>query len=802
MRLFTFFHSAALIICILLLVGSGLAQEEESALVSKAESAQEDGRLAEAWRAILQIDLADGTAWQKHQDLIFQVISEMSAALNTATEQRDFERVVELGELLRRAESAALIQKVYPQHVEQYGRVVRRHLGNAYIQLAQGDFVGGRASRAEMRYRRAVEILEPVDPDYARANLLLGQFLYEYGRPFFTDQRDRTKALWTEAVSFFVIARDHAAEGSDVAQQVSDMLAMLGAVEITRNLPGVITPTPSPTPTPAEPPGFLETGLPAEVMAYLSGLANDSSVRGRIIFYGAIAVGFFVIYWVLPFYVLGLFEKRGDIAAAIWGQKIKFLGVFAIFGYAVSLVRRKREKKVSRKEHGCPHCGEPLDNMFQYDDMVFSRCPHCKNKIVPLFTLEQFVETLANSMATDVEKVNVGTLSLDSFVKRDAMVRLVRAAVTLGVRRRASDVHVEPDENALIVRQRIDGVMTEMFHFPRSLSLAFVSAIKVSANMDISEKRIPQDGKFQMMIDKTNIDVRVATSPTNVGEKASLRILDVRSIQMGTKHLGMSGESQEMFDRAIHSPHGMVLITGPTGSGKTTTIYVALQQLTKGDKNIISIEDPIEFRIPGVNQTQINPTAGLTFASGLRSILRQDPDVIVVGEIRDKETAEISVNSVQTGHLVFSTLHTVDAASSVARLIDFEVSPRQFADALSLIVAQRLIRLVCQYCKKPYHPDEGVLRELGLKPPLDDFNFQRGTGCETCNNTGHYRRTGIFEMLRPSERMRVELENASLSTGQIRELAVQGGMRTLRQEAILLLKEGRTSAEETLRVTK
>ncbi|MEO8376374.1 MAG: GspE/PulE family protein [Candidatus Sumerlaeota bacterium] len=417
--------------------------------------------------------------------------------------------------------------------------------------------------------------------------------------------------------------------------------------------------------------------------------------------------------------------------------------------------------------------------------------------------MEAYIQQLSNSLGTDVEKVNVGMVSMEKHVTKDAVVRLVLAIITLGVRRRASDIHVEPDEDSLHIRQRIDGVMTEMCRLPRSLASTVVSALKVQGVMNIAEKRLPQDGKFQIRVDKTDIDVRVASSPTGVGEKVSLRILDVRSIQMETKHLGMPPQMQSTFDTVIHQPHGMMLITGPTGSGKSTTVYVALQTLKSGEKNIISIEDPIEFRIPGVNQIQVNTAAGLSFASGLRSILRQDPDIIVIGEIRDKETAEIAVNSSTTGHMVFSTLHTVDAASSVARLIELGVSPRQFADALSLIVAQRLARLVCQYCKQPSFPDDAALRELGLNRVLvDGFDFETGKGCEVCNSTGYYRRTGIFEFLSPSERMRSALEAGGLSTSQIRDIAVQGGMRTLRQEAIVLMQQGMTTIEETIRVTK
>lgn len=413
------------------------------------------------------------------------------------------------------------------------------------------------------------------------------------------------------------------------------------------------------------------------------------------------------------------------------------------------------------------------------------------------------MSTLAASMATDAEKVNLGHLSMQKYLKRDTVQMMTRAIITCAVRRRASDIHVEPDDKGLIIRQRIDGVMTEMIMLPRSLAQAVVSALKIAANLNIAEKRLPQDGKLQIRIDNTDIDVRIASSPASSGEKVSMRLLDIRSIQIEARHLGMHDHQQETFLKTIRAPHGLILVTGPTGSGKSTTLYVALQTLKTGDKNIISIEDPIEFQISGVNQIQVNVPAGLTFASCLRSVLRQDPDIIMVGEIRDQETAEISVNAASTGHLVLSTLHTIDACSSVSRLFDLGVAPRQFADALSLVVAQRLVRLVCSYCKEPVAIDWDVLGQLGIsESTAHNMSFYKGKGCPACAKTGYLRRAGIFEFLSPTDRIRAEIEKNSLSTAQLRDLAIQNGMTTLRQEAIRLLLTGVTTIEETVRVTK
>lgn len=308
---------------------------------------------------------------------------------------------------------------------------------------------------------------------------------------------------------------------------------------------------------------------------------------------------------------------------------------------------------------------------------------------------------------------------------------------------------------------------------------------------------------MRMEVDGSGIDIRVASSPSQTGETLTLRLLDSRTIQLETKHLGMSKTAREVFEKAIREPHGLILVTGPTGSGKTTTLYVALRTIATGDKHIISIEDPIEFRIQGINQIQVNPPAGLTFATSLRSVLRQDPDVIMVGEIRDRETAEISVNAAQTGHLVFSTLHTIDASSTVTRLFDLGVNPNQFAHALTLVAAQRLIRLVCPECKHKERPSRETLDLIGIGE-MDEatYPFLKGKKCDFCNQTGFHGRTGIYEILAPNSQIRTVLERGNVSTAELRELAISAGMRTLREEALLLLKQGMTTADEVLRVTK
>lgn len=557
------------------------------------------------------------------------------------------------------------------------------------------------------------------------------------------------------------------------------------------------------TPTPTPEPDFFEKYLPQGIGKQVSDFFTQSDLLAPILQWVIIAAIVLVVIWGVPNFILYYIATHYDVNAATYKMSARKYGIFSLISYLLFYMKNRKKITETKAKSGCPSCGFNLEDYFAYDDLMFSKCPKCKADVTPVITLEGFVDYLAQMLSTDVERINSGVESVEKIVRRDAMVQLVRAVVTLGVRRRASDLHVEPDEDALVIRQRIDGMMTEMFHLPRSLALAVVSAIKVQAGLNIAERRIPQDGKVSMLIDGTNIDVRVATSPASAGETCTMRLLDIRSIQLEAKHLGMSPENQETFHRTIHGPHGLMLVAGPTGSGKTTTLYVALQQIRPTNRNIISIEDPIEFRIPGANQIQINTAQGLTFASALRSVLRQDPDVIMVGEIRDKETAEISVNSATTGHLVLSTLHTIDASASIARLIDLGVSPRQFADALALIAAQRLIRLVCSYCAQPIQPSMDMVKGLGLEPDeLTEFEFKRGSGCNVCNNTGYFRRSGIFEFLTPSHRLRVAMESGSITTQEIREIAIAGGMRTLRQEALDLLKQGLTTVDEMMRVTK
>ncbi|MFA6129400.1 MAG: type II secretion system ATPase GspE [Candidatus Omnitrophota bacterium] len=378
------------------------------------------------------------------------------------------------------------------------------------------------------------------------------------------------------------------------------------------------------------------------------------------------------------------------------------------------------------------------------------------------------------------------------------VIKLVNILISEAVKDRVSDIHIEPEMEVLRVRYRIDGILHEVHSLPKKLQNAVISRVKILAEMDIAESRRPQDGKISVKLENKDLDIRVSTFPTVHGENVVMRLLDRSSILLGLKDLGFSKDNLEIFSRMILQPNGIILVTGPTGSGKTTTLYSALSTISSMEKNIITIEDPVEYELPLIRQTQVNPKADITFANGLRSILRQDPDVIMVGEIRDKETAEVAIQASLTGHLVFSTLHTNDASSSLTRLIDMGLEPFLISSSLILVVAQRLVRQICPKCKEEYSPTPAALEDLGLDIKA---KFFRGKGCPLCKNTGFTGRIGIFEVLVLNETIRKMVEEKN-SADAIKKKAVELGMKTLREDGLEKAKAGLTTIEEILRVTE
>lgn len=397
--------------------------------------------------------------------------------------------------------------------------------------------------------------------------------------------------------------------------------------------------------------------------------------------------------------------------------------------------------------------------------------------------------------AGDVDK-------LKEMASQAPVVKLLNMVLLRAIREKASDIHFEPFEKEYRIRYRIDGVCYDAAHPPRDLNLAISSRIKVLANLDVAESRLPQDGRIMLDIGGGSVDLRVSTLPTLYGESIVMRVLDKSVVSLSLDQLGMDEKIKSQLRNVIDRPNGILLTTGPTGSGKTTTLYSCLQEINKVEFKIITVEDPVEYDIEGIIQVAINPKIELTFAKTLRHMLRQDPDVLMVGEIRDSETAEIAIQSALTGHLVFSTLHTNDAPGAVTRLMDMGVEPFLITSTVRAIIAQRLLRKLCQKCKKPYEPKKEELKELGItQDAVKGMKFYKGEGCSECNNSGYKGRTGIYELFVLEDKARkLVVTRASVAT--IREAAQRAGMKTLREDAIAKILAGVTTVEEVFRETK
>jgi general secretion pathway protein E len=381
------------------------------------------------------------------------------------------------------------------------------------------------------------------------------------------------------------------------------------------------------------------------------------------------------------------------------------------------------------------------------------------------------------------------------------IIRFVNSLLYQAVKERASDIHIEPFEKEVLVRYRIDGVLYEVLRAPKRLQSSIISRVKIMGGLNIAEKRLPQDGRIRIKIAGKDIDIRLSTLPTAFGERTVMRLLDRSQVLLQLDDLGFARENLEQMNDLIHHSHGIILVTGPTGSGKTTTLYAALQKINTPDKNIITIEDPIEYQLPGIGQIQVNPKINLTFANGLRSIVRQDPDVILVGEIRDSETAEIAIQASLTGHLVFSTLHTNDAPSATTRLIDMGIEPFLISSSTLAILAQRLVRVLCRECRVPAEPDAQILKDLEGERWLKGATFFNPAGCPKCLNTGYIGRSGIYELMIIDDEIR-NMINRRADSNELKQLAQKKGMLTLREDALRKAAEGITSLDEVLRVTQ
>jgi type IV pilus assembly protein PilB len=416
--------------------------------------------------------------------------------------------------------------------------------------------------------------------------------------------------------------------------------------------------------------------------------------------------------------------------------------------------------------------------------------------------IDGFLATLTDSDVEVVERETVDegpATDLDQLVEGSPIVNLVNMALLTAVKDGASDIHIEPERNGTRVRYRIDGILRELMHPPVGMHAAIVSRAKVMGKMDVAEKRIPQEGRIRIIAERREIDLRASSMPTLLGEKMVIRILDKENLSIRLEELGFRPEGLAAFQRILRQPYGIGLVTGPTGSGKTTTLYSALDLLRSPELNIITVEDPVEYQLELINQVQVHEAIGLTFARILRSVLRQDPDVIMVGEIRDEETARVAVQAALTGHLVLATLHTNDAPGATARLLDMGIEPYLLSGALNGAVAQRLVRTVCSGCATKYYPAEQVLRDAGLADK-GGMAFTKGAGCQQCHNSGFKGRAGIYEVMEVTDDIRRLIHKAA-PTHELRATLREQRVLTLREEGVHLAMRGRSSLEEVLRAT-
>lgn len=449
-------------------------------------------------------------------------------------------------------------------------------------------------------------------------------------------------------------------------------------------------------------------------------------------------------------------------------------------------------------------------NLFALDDVKFASGHEVepviaskediRKAIDKLYTkqnTEKAAEDLSNEFGIPADQEQQEGLADE--INNAPAVRLVNSIISQAVKSRASDIHIEPFENYIKIRFRIDGQLQEIMRTPKQTASAIVTRIKIMASLNIAERRLPQDGRIMLTVDDKDVDLRISILPTVFGEKVVMRLLSRSNFLVSKDKLGLAPDDIAKIDRIIGEPYGIILITGPTGSGKSTTLYTLLNELNTGDRNIITVEDPVEYMMEGINQVNVNTKIGLTFASGLRSILRQDPDIIMIGEIRDNETAEIAIRAAITGHLVLSTLHTNDAPSAITRLVDMDVEPFLVSSSLLASIAQRLVRRVCENCAYEYEAGEHEKAILGINPE-QKLMLKKGKGCNVCNNTGYYSRIAIYEIMEMTREHRNALSRET-NSDELRDISIKNGMKTLGDSCVELVLKGITTVDELVRTT-
>ena len=514
--------------------------------------------------------------------------------------------------------------------------------------------------------------------------------------------------------------------------------------------------------------------------------------------------------WNVPFIDLNNYEIDPEVLELVPGniaRQYKFFPLFRIDGTLLIAMTDPKDVKA-------------IDKVTQITQLEISPALSSKQAVTEAISRyygqQQEMEVkVSNEELQDIlevieaeeerEDVETSTQYLEKLAEEAPVVKMANMVLIQAIVEGASDVHFNPEEDQLRVRFRVDGMLRDSFHLPKNLQEALVSRIKILANLDIAEHRVPQDGQLRLRLkDGRVIDIRVSTLPSVNGENVVLRILDKNAALLQLENLGFEEDVFEVVNKLLSNAYGIILVTGPTGSGKTTTLYAALNRLSTIEKNVITLEDPIEYRIPVIRQSQVNYKAGMTFAKGLRAILRQDPDIVMVGEIRDSETANIAVQAALTGHLVLSTLHTNDASGAITRLEEMEIEPFLISTAVLGVQAQRLVRRICENCKEEYHPKFGipkdVLESFGLGTDVESLKFYRGRGCKQCKETGYRGRLSIMEVLPVTDRIRA-LILKSASADAIKEEAIAEGMRTLMQDGMVKVLKGITTIDEVMRVT-